>query len=118
MQRSHSDTCQKVPVGSLDPGVDVAASKTTLVERKRSETLTLDTQTRCSRSGDLKSNAEQLVSLPFGLGCWGSTGAMSKTMDEVLRMLQSAHRYEHDATTKSGNRAEVTQTFANTFIWI
>ena len=89
MQRSHSDTCQKVPVGSLDPGVDVAASKTTLVERKRSETLTLDAQTCCGRFGDLKSNAKQLVILPFGLGCWGSIGAMKETTDEALRMLQS-----------------------------
>ena len=59
---------------------------------------------------------------------------MLKTTDEVLHMLQSVHKCEHDATTKSGNRAEVAQTFTfnkphghyskwtqlfyNTFIWI
>ena len=106
----------------------------TLVECKTVEVLTLDAQMHCGWSGDLKSNAEQLVSLPFGLGCWGSTGAMLKTTDEVLRMLQSAHKCKHDATTKSSNHTEVMQTFTfnkphrhyskwtqlsyNTFIWI
>ena len=107
---------QSVAMGSLDPDVDKAASKSyleKLVKRKMAETLTLDAQTHCSQFGDLKSNAEQLVILPLGLGCWGSIGAMLKPTDEVLRMLQSVDRlYQRDMITILGNDAEVVQTLA------
>ena len=83
-----------------------------LVERKRLETLTLDVQMCCGQFGDLKSNTKQLVILPLGIGCWGSTGTMLRTMDETLHMLQSADRYQRDVITISGNYAEVAQTFA------
>ena len=43
----------------------------TLVECKMVEVLTLDAQMHCSWSGDLKSNAEQLVGLPFGFRMLG-----------------------------------------------
>ena len=59
---------------------------------------------------------------------------MLKPTDKVLRMLQSADRYQRDAITISGNYTEVMQTFAfnkphghyskrthlfyNTFFWI
>ena len=47
------------------------------------ETPTFNAVTRSGRPGDLENNPKQLVTLPLSLGCWGSIGAMSKTMDEA-----------------------------------
>ena len=134
---SHPKILQYVPMGSINPSVDAAISNSnleTLVERKMAEVLTLDAQTCCHQFGDLENNPKQLVTLPLSLGCWGSIGAMMRTTDEALRMLQSADRYQRNTITISGNYAEVAQTFTfnkphrcyskrthlfyNTFFWI
>ena len=90
-----------MPVGLLDPGVDVAASRLNLemsVERVKMETLTLNALTWSSQIGDLESKGEQLVSLPLNPVCPGSLGTTLKTINEVLHKLQSAQAYGHSAT--------------------
>ena len=81
---------------SLDPGVDVVASRSnleTLVVCWKLRRLTLDALSRCGQTGDLKSKQEGLVNLPLNAGCRGSLDTTTETTDEVIRTLQSAQAY-------------------------
>ena len=103
--RSHPVALQNVDTESLDSSIDVATSKWNLetsVECETPEGLTLDALMQSSRSGNLKRMSEGQINLPSNIGSRGSAGAMTDSMDEGLRELQSAQRYQLDATYQIG----------------
>ena len=64
--RSHMETLQIVAMQPINPDVDVDASRLnlqTLVERQKSRSLTWDTLTQCSRSGNQKRKQERWINL-------------------------------------------------------
>jgi len=111
VQCSHPGTPQTEPMESIDPGINAVRSRSYLQMSVRCETVetpTLDTITRCGQPGDLKRKSERLINLPSNIGCRGSVGATTKTMDELPRMLQSAGIWGVTRLTKLGNNVEVT----------
>ena len=79
--RSHMETTPNVSIGSTDPTVDAAVSKShlqTLIERGMVERLTLDVLTRSNQIGDLKKDVRRSDKLTVEYRkqgeCWRDDG--------------------------------------------